>query len=463
MTSVPQFLTCTDYDAAIPLHMISREGLTKWRKTLSPAQARWAEDNGFKGDKNDILRLAGDEGQLVAVAIGKGSIQDQTDPWLIASLARSLPEGSYHLTEDKNPKLNAIIWALSQYKFDRYLQNKSRKNAVLVLKDQENLVEVTAIVRAITLVRDLINTPTCDMGPSHLSAVMQDLSDQYGASFNETVGDDLLKQGYNTIHAVGRAAANQPRLLDMVWGRADAPKITLVGKGVCFDTGGLDIKPSAGMRIMKKDMGGAAHTLGLAQLIMESGLDVRLRLLIPAVENNISSDAFRPGDIITTYKGTTVEVDNTDAEGRLVLCDALALASEEDPDLILDFATLTGAARVAMGPEIVPFFTDGDGLARDLTQSSDSENDPVWRMPLYAPYAPGLKSSCADLNNMGAGPYGGAIMAALFLKHFVTQPEKWVHFDVFAWNMSSQPGRPQGGEAMALRAVFSYLKGRFGT
>ena len=462
MTSAPQFLTCTDYDAAIPLHMVTREGLDKWRKTLSPAQARWAEDNGFKGDKSEILKLAGNEGQLAAVAIGKGSDQDLADPWLMASLASNLPEGNYRLTEDKNPKLNAIIWALAQYKFNRYLQNKSNKRAVLVMKDPENLTEVKAIVRAITLVRDLVNTPTCDMGPSHLSTVMEDLSAQYGATFSETVGDALLEQGYNTIHVVGRAAANQPRLLDMVWGRADAPKVTLVGKGVCFDTGGLDIKSSAGMRIMKKDMGGAAHTLGLAQLIMESGLNVRLRLLIPAVENNISSDAFRPGDIITTYKGTTVEVDNTDAEGRLVLCDALALASEEDPDLILDFATLTGAARVAMGQDIVPFFTDGDTLAHGLMQSAESENDPVWRLPLYAPYAPGLKSTCADLNNMGTGPYGGAIMAALFLKHFVTQPEKWVHFDVFAWNLSSQPGRPQGGEAMALRAVFSYLKGRFG-
>ncbi|PCI51156.1 MAG: leucyl aminopeptidase [Alphaproteobacteria bacterium] len=456
-----EYLTTKGYDAAIPIHAVSHTGLKHWLETLSPAQSRWVRDNNFTGDKNDILKLAGADGGLAAVAFGLGASDDLTDPWAIASVVKNLPNGQYRLMDDKAPSLEPIIWALAQYKFDHYLKKKNSRNAVLVLKDKHNLKEITAIISAITLVRDLVNTPTCDMGPSHLSAVMKDLSGRHGADFSETLGRDLLHKGFNAIHAVGRAATNQPRLLDMVWGRMDAPKVTLVGKGVCFDTGGLDIKPSGGMRIMKKDMGGAAHTLGLAQLIMESGLDIRLRLLIPAVENNISGDAFRPGDIIKTYKGTTVEVDNTDAEGRLVLCDALALASEDNPDLILDFATLTGAARVAMGPAIVPFFTDDDALARSLAQYSESENDPVWRLPLYAPYAPGLKSDCADLNNMGSGPYGGAIMAALFLKHFVDRPEKWVHFDVFAWNMTDQPGRPKGGEAMGLRTVFAYLKSRF--
>ena len=456
------YLTNEGFDTAIPIHAVSTEGLGHWLEELSPAQTRWAVDNKFMGDKNEVLKLAGAEGELTAIAIGQGSEDSFSDPWALASLAKTLPEGRYRLMSENNQKLAPIVWALAQYKFDRYLQKKNNRGAVLVLKDKEQLEEANTLISGITLVRDLINTPTCDMGPSHLSAVMKDLSDKYGAEFTETVGNDLLAKGYNTIHAVGRAAANEPRLLDMVWGRADAPKVTLVGKGVCFDTGGLDLKPSSGMRIMKKDMGGAAHTLGIAQIIMESGLDVRLRLLIPAVENNVSADAFRPGDIIKTYKGDTVEVDNTDAEGRLVLCDALALASEEKPDLMLDFATLTGAARVAMGPSIVPFFTDGDDLASDLAQFSTAENDPVWRMPLYAPYAPGLKSNCADLNNMGSGPFGGAIMAALFLKHFVAEPEKWVHFDVYAWNMSDQPGRPKGGEAMGLRTVFAYLKDRFG-
>lgn len=457
-----EYLTTTGYDTAIPIHTVSSEGLGAWLETLSPPQTRWAVDNKFMADKNETLKLAGTDGELVAIVLGLGSDDDLSDPWAVASLAKNLPQGHYRLNGDNDPKLTAIVWALAQYKFDRYLKKKNDNAAVLVLKDRDALAEITAIISSINLVRDLVNTPTCDMGPSHLSDVMKDLSDRYDADFTETVGDDLLTKGYNTIHAVGRAAANAPRLLDMVWGRMDAPKVTLVGKGVCFDTGGLDLKPSSGMRIMKKDMGGAAHTLGLAQLIMETGLDVRLRLLIPAVENNISADAFRPGDIIKTYKGDTVEVDNTDAEGRLVLCDALALASEDDPDLMLDFATLTGAARVAMGPSIVPFFTDGDELAQGLSQHSETEHDPVWRMPLYAPYAPGLKSNCADLNNMGSGPFGGAIMAALFLKHFVTKPENWVHFDVYAWNMTDKPGRPKGGEAMALRTVFAYIKGRFG-
>lgn len=457
-----KYLTCDHNDSAIPLHLVAREELEDWQKTLSPAQSRWTKDNKFKADKNEVLRLSGPEGELAGIAFGLGSESAAMDTFTLAPLVKSLPEGRYHIIGDFDPKLTAIGWALAQYKFDQYKKEKNSRQATLVLKDENTLQESTALINGITLVRNLVNTPTCDMGPSHLSDVMRDLADHYDAEFSEIVGDELLEKGFNTIHAVGRAAANAPRLLDMTWGREEAPKVTLVGKGVCFDTGGLDLKPSAGMRIMKKDMGGAAHTLGLAQVIMESGLDVRLRLLIPAVENNISADAFRPGDIISTYKGTTVEVDNTDAEGRLVLCDALALASEEDPDLLLDFATLTGAARVALGPDIVPFFTDSDDLARDLADHSETENDPVWRMPLYAPYLPQLKSTCADLNNMGSGPYGGAIIAALFLKHFVDDPEKWIHFDVFAWNLSDQPGRPQGGEAMALRTVFSYLHARFG-
>ncbi len=459
-----EYLTIKNYDTAIPIYIISAASLETWLKSLPPMQARWAKDNGFKADKGEILKLVGASGELAAIAIGFGDDPENNetpDLWCLAPLATSLPEGKYRLESENDPKHPAIGWALAQYKFDHYLGKKNSRKATLVLKNDDDLNEINATVSAITLVRNLVNTPTCDMGPSHLSTVMKDMADKYDADFTETVGDDLLLKGYNTIHAVGRAAANTPRLLDMSWGRKTAPKLTLVGKGVCFDTGGLDLKPSSGMRHMKKDMGGAAHTLGLAQMIMETGLDVRLRLLIPAVENNISSDAFRPGDIIKTYKGTTVEVDNTDAEGRLILCDALALASKDNPDLILDFATLTGAARVAMGPAIVPFFTDGDELAHDLAQYSAEENDPIWRMPLYAPYAPDLKSNCADISNMGSSPFGGAIMAALFLKHFVSKPEKWVHFDVFSWNASAQPGRPQGGEAMGLRTVYSYLKNSF--
>ncbi|MBT6330964.1 MAG: leucyl aminopeptidase family protein, partial [Kordiimonadaceae bacterium] len=275
-------------------------------------------------------------------------------------------------------------------------------------------------------------------------------------------GQELLKKGYNTIHTVGRAAEKEPRLIDMIWGNEKSPKVTLVGKGVCFDTGGLDIKPSGSMLIMKKDMGGAAHVLGLGQMIMESGLDIRLRILIPAVENNIAGNAFRPGDIIKSYKGTTIEVGNTDAEGRLVLCDALALASEENPDLMMDFATLTGAARVAMGTDVPPYFTDDKNLSDGLMKHSTLEHDPLWPMPLYAPYKKLLASPIADINNVGSTGFGGAITAALFLKDFVGPDIPWVHLDVYAWNVSARPGRPKGGEAMGLRASFDYLSGKYG-
>ncbi|NOZ42809.1 MAG: leucyl aminopeptidase family protein, partial [Alphaproteobacteria bacterium] len=433
-------------------------------ESLSPARSSWVRANEFIADSHQILRMPGEDGQLALIALGLGSDGNSPDPWCLAALAKSLPRGRYCLADDSGEiTLSAIGWALSQYEFDRYKTRKNRHGAVLVVKDQTKLPELATIIGGITMVRDLVNSPSCDLGPGQLSQVMQDLAQRYGADFNETVGDDLVACGFNAIHAVGRAAKSPPRLLDMTWGRTAAPKLTLIGKGVCFDSGGLDLKAAGGMRLMKKDMGGAAHVLGLARMIMETGLDVRLRVLVPAVENNISGDAFRPGDIIKTYKGTTVEVDNTDAEGRLVLCDALALASEDDPELMLDYATLTGAARVAMGPAVVPFFTDSDDIAHALMTCSDALDDPVWRLPLYQPYMSDLNSNNADLDNVGSGPYGGAIMAALFLKHFVGNPEKWVHFDVFAWNLKDQPGRPKGGEAMAFRAIYRYLKHRFGT
>ena len=468
-TQVTKYLSCDNLDnsvdKAIPIYTVSSSRISDWLNKLSVPQARWVKANHFTADKDEVIKLSDDEGKIVSIIMGTGSIEQPAGIAGFAKLAQNLSDGYYKLVDvdvavDKI-KLFSIGWALSQYEFDRYQKKKNKHNAVLVLNDQIQLKEVSDIINGIFLVRDLINTPTCDMGPSHLSKIMEDLSKLYQADFSELVDDELLERGFNTIHTVGRAAKNEPRLLDLTWGREDAPKLTLVGKGVCFDTGGLDIKPTAGMRNMKKDMGGAAHTLGLAQMIMASGLDVRLRLLIPAVENNISADAFRPGDIITTYKGTTVEVDNTDAEGRLVLCDALALASEENPDLLINFATLTGAARVAMGPDVVPFFTDSDDIAQALAKHSESENDPIWRMPLHTPYEPQLKSNIADLSNTGSGPFGGAITAALFLKHFVDEPKSWVHFDMFAWNLSNKTTGPAGGEAMAIRAVFAYIKSRF--
>jgi len=463
--NISRFLSSDDNNSAIPVHIVSKNAADAFIVNMKPEHNRWAIENDFKGQKNSVLKLADETGKLTAVLVGTGDDSSKTGLSVLAQAAKTVPPGNYYLAEnslaDHELTLLCIGWAIAQYEFDHYKEKKNKHNAVLLLKDETKLSEVSAIINGICLIRDLVNTPTCDMGPSHLSTVMNDLSDQYDGVFSAIVGDELLDKNFNTIHTVGRAAANEPRLLDMCWGREDAPKVTLVGKGVCFDSGGLDLKPASGMRIMKKDMGGAAHALGLAQMIMASGMDIRLRVLIPAVENNVSANAFRPGDIIHSYKGTSIEVGNTDAEGRLVLCDALALAAEEEPELILDFATLTGAARVAMGTDIVPFFTDNDELANNLQQSSEITADPIWRLPLYADYEPLLKSSFADLNNMGSSAFGGAITAALFLKHFVEEPANWVHFDLYAWNQKENSTCPEGGEAMAIRAVFAYLQNRF--
>lgn len=456
-----KYLTCDNSQKAIPIQTVSSNTVDKWYSGLSDEQARWAKSNGFKAAAEEVLKFSDDQGEISSIVLGTGNQDSPVGIAGYAKLAKQLPAGFYRIADQDDQRLASIGWALAQYQFDRYKEEKNQNNAVLVLSNEQLLKEASSIVNSCILVRDLVNTPACDMGPSHMADVMKELAGQYSAQFSEVVGDALIDKGYNTIHAVGRAASNQPRLLELLWGREDAPKLTLVGKGVCFDTGGLDLKSAAGMRIMKKDMGGAAHTLGIAQMIMDADLDVRLRLLIPAVENNVSSNAYRPGDIIRTYKGTTVEVGNTDAEGRLVMCDALALAGEENPDLLMDFATLTGAARVAMGTDVVPFFTDNDDIASALAKSSIEENDPIWRLPMYEPYKEELKSAYADLHNIGSGPYGGAITAALFLKHFVDEPQNWVHFDMMAWNMKARATCPEGGEAMAIRAVFNYLKARY--
>ncbi|MBL0689945.1 MAG: leucyl aminopeptidase family protein, partial [Pseudoalteromonas sp.] len=314
---------------------------------------------------------------------------------------------------------------------------------------------------AINLARDLVNTPAADMMPQHLSQVMSDLADTFDGEFTQWVGDELLEQNYPTIHMVGRASENKPRLLDLKWGAVDAPQITLVGKGVCFDSGGLDLKPSSGMRNMKKDMGGAAHVIALAQLIMAANLPIRLRVLVPAVENAVSRNAFRPGDVIKTRKGIMVEIDNTDAEGRLVLCDALSEAQNDEPELIIDFATLTGACRVALGTELPGFFSTERDVANAIMDSGMQVNDPVWQLPLFEQYTPFLKSDVADMTNCSSTPFGGAITAALYLKEFVEPNTPWVHFDVMAWNLRALPGRPAGGEALGIRAVFTYLQNRF--
>jgi leucyl aminopeptidase len=349
---------------------------------------------------------------------------------------------------------------LGAYRFQRY-KKSDQELPRLLLEEGSARLSMQDQVEAIYLVRDLINTPAADMMPEHLAAAAQALVEAFGAKLTQIVGDQLLASGYPAIHAVGRASAYAPRLIDLTWGEPNHPKLTLVGKGVCFDSGGLDIKSASGMRLMKKDMGGGAHALGLAQLIMASGLPVRLRVLIAAVENAIAGDAFRPGDILQSRGGLTIEIDNTDAEGRLILCDALAEAASEGPELIIDFATLTGAARIALGTELPGLFTNSEPVAEGLASAALAVRDPVWRLPLHAPYRQLLESEIADIANASPEPYGGAITAALFLQAFVPEACAWAHFDVMAWNTRPKPGRPKGGEAMGLRATYAYLCERF--
>ncbi|MEZ5757938.1 MAG: leucyl aminopeptidase family protein [Emcibacteraceae bacterium] len=449
---------------AVAINLVSSDSLDKWQANLSSEQLNWCRKHNFKAKSGELIFFSDNGGNFRSIAAGTGS--EPYDPWLFSKIAETLPDGIYYIENElssRNSDYAVFGWAMAHYNFDYYLKEKNSKNAVLSVPYNCNFNLVSSIIKGTVLTRDLVNIPTCDMGPSELEKVAKNLSEFYGASFSVTVGDALLKSGFNTIHTVGRAAEKEPRLIDFSWGDEKAPKLTLVGKGVCFDTGGLDIKPSSAMLTMKKDMGGAAHVLGLARIIMENKLPVRLRVLIPAVENNISGNAFRPGDIIKSYKGTTIEVGNTDAEGRLVLCDALALASEENPDLIIDFATLTGAARVALGADVPPFFSDDKEISAALLNCSEEEFDPLWPLPLYRPYKKLLHSSIAEINNVANTGFAGAITAALFLKEFVGEAIPWVHLDVYAWNASARPGKPIGGEAMGLRTVYNFLARRYRT
>ena len=386
---------------------------------------------------------------------------DETkDPFLAGRLAQLLPDGVYRFAnEPHDVRLAALALALGLYRFTRYRKAEARAIR-LDLPQSVDRDDLQRIVEAVTLARDLINTPANDMGPAQLEQTARKLAARYSATIGAIVGDELLEQNFPLIHAVGRAAAGAPRLIDMSWGDAAHPKVTLVGKGVCFDTGGLDIKPDTGMLNMKKDMGGAATALALASMIMARGLKLRLRVLIPAVENSIAGGSFRPRDVYTSRKGVTVEIGNTDAEGRLILADALALADEDKPDLVADFATLTGAARVALGPDLPAFFTDDDALAAELMRHGAAENDPLWRLPLWRPYETMLESKVADINNVG-GSQGGAITAALFMRRFVTA-KSWLHIDLFAWTAAAKAGRPEGGELQAARALYAMLAARYG-
>lgn len=442
--------------------LVDTAGFEAWHTAL-PARALAAvEAAQFKGEAGTRVVLPGSEAGTWSVAFGAPA---ELGAWDLAAAVKALPAGRYRLAGGRDPGAAALGWMLAHYKFTRYLSDpKPVAPRVLIVPKTVDIAALQRLADAQTIVRDLVNTPAEDMGPAALEAAVRDAARHHGAEVSVTTGDDLLAQNFPTIHAVGRAAAagREPRLIDLRWGRKGDPKLTLIGKGVCFDSGGLDIKPSAGMLLMKKDMGGAAHALALASLVMGAKLRVRLRLLIPAVENAIDGGAFRPGDIIKTRKGTTVEIGNTDAEGRLVLCDALALAGEDNPDLILDFATLTGAARVALGPDLPALFANDDALADALIAGAQASGDPLWRLPLWKPYADMLKSDVADINNSASGVFAGAITAALYLEKFVDPKTPWAHLDTFAWMPAAKPGRPKGGEALGLRAFWSCLQTRYG-
>ena len=444
-TSFPLFfLTQTQCDSGL-------EQLTTFERNCLSVQQ-------FKGAFGDVCVIFNPEGVLDKVFIGAGAGLG-LDAMAIAYAVTRIPPGCYHTLEPLSSQA-ALLWSLAQYRFDRYKPSESLPR-ILVLKAQASSV-ILVKATAVFLVRDLINMPANAMNPQSLADVVSLLAAEHEAEFKQWVGDELLQHNFPAIHAVGRAASKAPRLLSLTWGDASHPRVTLVGKGVCFDSGGLDIKSSAGMRLMKKDMGGAAQVVGLAHWLMAHHLPIRLHVLIPAVENAIGSEAYRPGDVLTMRNGLSVEIDNTDAEGRLVLADALVKACEENPDVIIDFATLTGAARVAVGTDIAAMFTNDDQLAEAISACARDVGDPVWRMPLFTGYAGMNDSTIADLANSTSSPYAGAITAALFLQRFVAEGLSWVHFDMMAWNVSNKPGRPEGGEAMGMLAVGQYLINKYG-
>ena len=443
-------------DNAIPVYLYSTldwehvDGLPADLAALAKAQT-------FKGQSGQIILSASDDGSISGVLYGIG---DGTDALSVAALAAKLPAADYVIARDGGYAAAQVsnAWSDGAYRFDRYLKEKADPPRLVVGDDAAGEAQIREAV-AIGRLRDLVNTPAEDMGPPQIQGTISDLAERYGASLQTTIGDALLEQNYPMVHAVGRAGPEAPRIMELSWGNSDHPELAIVGKGVAFDTGGLNLKPGNSMRLMKKDMGGAAHAIALAELVMGAELPVHLKLYVPAVENAIAGDAFRPGDVLSSRKGLSVEIDNTDAEGRLILGDALTRACETDPDLLIDFATLTGAARVALGPDLAPYYTDDDALAGDIAKGSSVSGDPAWRMPLWAPYKSMLKSPIADLVNSASGGMAGSITAAIFLKQFV-EAKSWVHLDVWAWR-EGKYGRPAGGAACGLRALWETLKARY--
>ncbi len=448
-------------NSGTPLIIIEKSTYQAWLEGQDKQSKTWLTNTQFTG--TGLTLIPNNQGELSQALF---VVSDANDYFACGDLIKKLPQGQYLLqAEVKHLEAICFGWLVGAYQFDRYISNKSDKVlATLAITNTQGNAEIidSAIkfAQATALTRDLVNTPAADMMPIDIAQAALELAEQFNGEVKQIIGDELLVKNYPTIHAVGRASIHTPRLVDLTWGDSNNPQVTLVGKGVCFDSGGLDMKPAAGMRNMKKDMGGAAHVLGLAQLIMAHNLPVNLRVLIPAVENAVSSNALRPGDVVTTRKGLTVEIHNTDAEGRLVLCDALAEAENDEPELIIDFATLTGAMRVALGTELAGFFSTNDQVAADITSAGLKNSDPVWRMPLHKPYDDLFNSTIADMTNCPTQPFGGAITAALYLQRFVEKTD-WVHFDVMAFNVRHLSGRPLGGEAFGIRAVFDYLAARF--
>lgn len=448
---------------AIPITFATKANWPAISETLPAPAQRFAKANGYAAKPGACLMLPSPEGSIAHVVFGLDDAAGRTpDRFRPGQLPALLPPGSYRFANaPDDTRLAALAFALGSYKFGRY-RHVAPPGVTLVPPEGIDMADIGRTVDAVTLARDLINTPSNDMGPAELADAAQSLARRFGATFTCLAGDDLVTQNFPLIHAVGMASPRAPRLIDFSWGDPAHPKVTLVGKGVCFDTGGLDLKPSSGMLIMKKDMGGAANVLALASMVMDARLKVRLRVLIPAVENAVAGNAFRPLDVFKSRKGPTVEIGNTDAEGRLVLADALALADEEHPALLIDMGTLTGAARVALGPDLPPFYTSDESLALDVARCAKAENDPLWRLPLWAPYDAWLDSKVADINNAPSGGFAGSITCALFLQRFVEATTSWLHVDIYGWTPQAKPGRPEGGECQAARAIYRLLSERYG-
>ncbi|MEM6466679.1 MAG: leucyl aminopeptidase family protein [Pseudomonadota bacterium] len=449
-------------DAAIPIVPVSSEGLDALLEGCPPQHAAWAKAQGFTAKAGATLCLPATDGAIEQVFLGTGS--GRWDRFALGQAIAQLPEGTYALGPGLEPDQldeTALGYLLDGYRFERYKPNPGPK-ARLIAPDGVDAERLLVLAEGASFACELINTPANDMGPDALEASFRALGDQFGAAVQVVEGEDLLTQNFPLIHTVGRAAAQSPRLLDLVWGDENAPKITVVGKGVCFDTGGLNLKPGGSMGLMKKDMGGAANAMALAQMIMAAGLPIRLRLLVPAVENAVSGNAFRPQDVLTSRKGLTVEINNTDAEGRLVLADALALSDEEAPELTITLATLTGAARVALGPDLPPYFCDDDAVCAELDAATALARDPLWRMPFWEPYEKMIEPDIADIDNAPKGGFAGAITAALFLRRFVEQAGAYIHIDLYGWTPSSLPGRRKGGACQGPRALFALLEARYG-